>query len=103
MYQYYLSSIASQWLQRYVNLTLSEIDALIRITIDSESDVSRSRFWGWGSRMIGMVIAAEIFDASRPPLFCSLIMVMQNKMLCTLVAMDDLVYNTNDNKMGLDR
>jgi len=38
-----------------------------------------------------MVIAAEMFDASRPSLFCSLTMVMQNKMLGTLVAMDDTV------------
>ena len=44
-----------------------------------------------GSKRIGMVIAAEIFDASRPYVFCSLIIVMQNKMLGALVAMDDMV------------
>jgi len=38
-----------------------------------------------------MVIAAAIFDASIPSLFCSLIMVMQYKMLGTLVAMDNMV------------
>ena len=43
------------------------------------------------SRRIGMVIAAEIFDVSIPSLFCSLIIVMQNKMLGALVAMDDMV------------
>ena len=37
-----------------------------------------------------MVIAAEIFDVSRPYVFCSLIIVMQNKMLGALVAMDDM-------------
>ena len=37
-----------------------------------------------------MVIAADIFDASRPSVFCSLILVMQNKMLGALVAMDDM-------------
>jgi len=41
-------------------------------------------------RRIGMIIAAEIFDASIPSLFCSLIMAMQYKMLGTLVAMDDM-------------
>ena len=38
-----------------------------------------------------MVIAAEIFDVSRPYVFCSLIIVMQNKMLGALVAMDEMV------------
>ena len=50
-----------------------------------------------------MVIAAEIFDVSRPYVFCSLIIVMQNKMLGALVAMDDMVLNTNGSNMGLDR
>jgi len=38
-----------------------------------------------------MVIAAEIFDASRPSLLCSVTMVMQKKMIGTLVAMADMV------------
>ena len=43
------------------------------------------------SRKIGMVIAAEIFDASMSSLFCSLIMVMQYIMLGIVVAIDDMV------------
>ena len=72
-------------------MTLSGIDDLNQITTGSELDVSRSSFWGWGSRRIGMVIATEIFNVSRPSLFCSLIMVMQSKVLGTLVAMGDTV------------
>ena len=64
----------------------------MQITTGSELDMVGSRLWdfeGW-YRSIGIVIAAEIFDASRPYVFCSLIIVIQNKMLGALVAMDDM-------------
>ena len=79
MYQYYLSSLASQWLCIYVILTLSGIDELIQITTGSELGMDGSRLWGFEGRCrsIGTVIAAEIFDASRPSLFSSLTMVMR--------------------------
>ena len=55
-------------------------------------DVSAGQEFGaGGSRRIGMVIAAEIFDASIPSLFCSLVMVVQYTMSGTLVAMDGMV------------
>ena len=79
MYQYYLSPLASQWLCIYVNWTLSGIDELIQITTGSESGTGRSRLWGFEDerRSKDMVVAAEIFDASRLSLFCSLSIVMK--------------------------
>ena len=55
------------------------IDELIQITIGSESGMGRSRLLGFegGRRSMDMVVAAEIFDASRLSLFCSLSIVMK--------------------------
>jgi len=74
MHQDHLSSLASQWLCRYVILTLPGIDELIQITTGSESGMGKSRLWGFEDerRSMDMVVAAEIFDASRLSLFSSL-------------------------------
>ena len=79
MYQGYLSSVASQCLKIYVNLTLPGIDELIQITTGSESGMGGSRLWDFEGvcRRIGTVIADEIFDVSNLFLFCGLTIVMQ--------------------------
>ena len=60
-------------------MTLSGIDELIQITTGSELGMGRSRLWDFEGvcRSIDLVIAAEIFDASRLSLFSSLTIVMQ--------------------------
>jgi len=60
-------------------LTLPGIDELIQITTGSESGMGRSRLWGFEDerRSMDMVVAAEIFDASRLSLFSSLTIVMK--------------------------
>ena len=58
-------------------MTLVGIDELTQITIGSESGVGRSRLWDFEDvcRSTDMIVAAEIFDASRLSLLYSLTMV----------------------------